>query len=318
LLALVAGVSGGNRNVERVHLDNIRRLSLSKLILAASILVSVASQVFASSILIVNGDGQPEVAMNSTNVSSLETGLGNTVTFASTVPGGLAGYTAVFDLRFDNFYALTSADVTSYDNYLIGGGSLYLTGENGNFAQRNNSIFSLINGLGGGTFSFVPGCAGFATDTQIQAATAPFNGPNPVATGPLYNCEGNFNNPGTGQFVTTVAPFYAQGKNSGHPFGAGVAFAPGTLPGAPDGRLVSVLDSDFMIDLPLFYPGDSRAIASQDLVENLVDYVNLGGTTSPVPQPTPEPGSAVLVAAALGLCVLLKRRHQSPLNGGPL
>ena len=291
---------------------------LNKLILAISILVGVLSQGFAASILIVNGDGQPEVAQDSTNVSALETALGNTVTFAGTVPGGLGGYTAIFDLRFSDSTALTGADVSAYDKYLIGGGSLYLMGENGQFAQRNNSIFSFINGLGGGTFSFVPGCSGLAGDTQIQVAIAPFNGPGPVngpgstAIGALYNCEGNFNNHGTGQFVTTVAPAQAMGKNGGSPFGAGIAFAPGTLPGAPGGRLVSVLDSDFMINVPLIAPGDARAIASQNLVQNIVQYVNLGGIPpgSPGSAPVPEPASMTLVAGAIGLGIFRKmRRH---------
>ena len=73
---------------------------------------------------------------------------GHTVTTGGP-PSSLTGYQQVWDLRYPT--ALTSSETSLYTNFITNGGFAYFTTENpGCCTARNNSVASLIMGLGGG------------------------------------------------------------------------------------------------------------------------------------------------------------------------
>ncbi len=85
-------------------------------------------------------------------------GLCATVTTTTTVPGSLAGYTEVWDMRFNQSTCTTaggcpSDDLTSnialYESYLASGGSLYIMGENCGFPGRDNGVVTFVNDVTG-------------------------------------------------------------------------------------------------------------------------------------------------------------------------
>lgn len=97
----------------------------------------------------------------------------HTVTVATSVPASLAGYTQVWDLRFDESgcstlagcgaNAITAAQQTEYLNYIASGGSLFLMGDNGGFPGRDNGILSIGQAVdAAGTF----GSGGVATNND--------------------------------------------------------------------------------------------------------------------------------------------------------
>ena len=73
---------------------------------------------------------------------------GHTVTTGGP-PSSLTGYQQVWDLRYPT--ALTSSETSLYTSFITNGGFAYFTTENpGCCTARNNSVASLIMGLGGG------------------------------------------------------------------------------------------------------------------------------------------------------------------------
>ena len=73
---------------------------------------------------------------------------GHTVTTGGP-PSSLTGYQQVWDLRYPT--ALTSSETSLYTGFITNGGFAYFTTENpGCCTARNNSVASLIMGLGGG------------------------------------------------------------------------------------------------------------------------------------------------------------------------
>jgi hypothetical protein len=196
-----------------------------------------------------------------------------TVSTNAGVPGGsLAGYKQIWDLRYVT--ALTGGDVTAYQTYLAGGGSLFLMGENtaGVFAPRDNSILGMITTLGGGTLTFGSGL-------NTQTVFPPFTGPNTVAT-VSYAGVGATTTPGTGSFITKDA------NNDG----TAIVFPPGSLSGATSGTLVVVFDVNF-----LELNGTTPEL--QALSANMIAYLAAPGPI--VPPGTPGPPSLTLVLIGL-------------------
>jgi hypothetical protein len=127
--------------------------------IAASILSSAA---WADNVLIIGGEGDSHVSVQ----TELEA-AGHTVTYqaGSSGPTDLTGYQQVWDMRYDT--ALSSNDMALYDTFLKNSGYLYLSGEHGGFATRNNSISAFTSSLGGGTISV----NGFANNDQTGNTT---------------------------------------------------------------------------------------------------------------------------------------------------
>ena len=239
----------------------------------AALALSAFSIVHAGPILIINGLSTTSEVITTTavttNLSNLHTLAGNVVTIADSMPVSLAGYSQVWDVRFGT--ALDAAAAAAYTSYLGAGGGLFLMGENSSFMPRNNSILSLISGLGGGSIGFNSCFDGF------EVVHAPFNGPN-VVPSVNYSASGCFTGTGSGQWITSRA------DNS---IGAGLAFNAGSLSNATNGSLTTILDVNFMMntfDLP----------NSQNLTRNLIAYV--GNQVGP--NDVPEPGILALAGIA--------------------
>lgn len=255
--------------------------------LLVGIAVVSTALVGRAQILIVNGaSGTSETsttAMITTNLQNLHIAAGNSVTISDALPTDISGYKQVWDIRFSNVFALTSAQQLEYLNYLKSGGGIFLMGENSSFMSRNDTIFSLISLAGGGTI-------GFGSGSSYQTVDAPFTGPNAVAH-VNYAAPGYFNNHGTGQWITDDGTY-----------GSGIAFAKGTLANAANGALTTILDVNFMqneYDLP----------NSQNLTKNLIGFVGAQVNPPIEGSAVPEPATYGLMGAcALVALVVIRRR----------
>jgi hypothetical protein len=128
-------------------------------------LMLITTSVLADNVLVI--DGQYNSA--TTNVVSRLQAAGHTVTTTTStanVPTGTGTYQQVWDLRYAA--ALTNTEVTNYTQFITGGGFAYFVTENpGCCMTRNNSIASLVTGLGGGSTQIGPGWAN-NTETNLN------------------------------------------------------------------------------------------------------------------------------------------------------
>jgi hypothetical protein len=259
------------------------RNTLAGYLAAGLLFFGVAQTSQAGPVLVINGaSGTSEpgtTALITANLSALLTGAGNTVTVMDGIPSAavLGTFAQVWDIRFSNNLALSAADRAEYVAYLAAGHSMFVMGENSAFATRNASVIALVALAGGGSLTFLD------PFHDTQTVNPPFTGPNPVSS-VTYLAAGNVTTPGTGQFITTFGP-------GG---GAGVAFAEGTLSGAPAGRLSVIFDVNFM--------QGNVGVDQQNLLKNLIGFV--GG------QAVPEPATVTLAAiGGVALCGLAWRRR---------
>lgn len=265
---------------------------LKRFVLAASLALSPLT-VRAQNVLIIDS---PISSVNS-NLKSLQQSAGYNVTSAPTIPSTFSGFSQIWDLRA--FDALTTSQQGAYLTYLQAGGRVFVMGENAapSFVARNNSIFSLIGAAGGGNVAL----GGGLCSNDTQTANAPFTGPNFLSI-VTYQCAGNFDNMGTGQWIT----------NAGN-IGAGVAWGFGTLANAKAGSLTSILDINFL--------SGTGSSVEQALVKNLVGFVNNQVPTAPVPgspPPTstvPEPSTYALMACGLAAIGILSQRRRHTNSG---
>lgn len=239
-------------------------MRLRTTLLGACAILAIAGATEAGPILIVNGSsGTSEpgtTAAITSNLSTLHTLAGNTVTVSSDIPVDLSPYTQVWDIRFSNNFALTASQQTQYLGFLQGGGGMFLMGENDYFMSRNNSIFDFVTLAGGGALlPVVGGCDG------LQNVQAPFTGPNPVATVNLA-CSLVVANNGSGDWITVRA------NGTG---GSGVAWGVGDLANAGLGALTLMFDVNFM--------QNAYGIDQQNLTKNMINFV--GEQVEPVPEP---------------------------------
>lgn len=219
--------------------------------------LSITSVSWAASVLIINGTSTTSepgtTASITTNLTSLLVAAGHTVTVSDPVPGSLAGFAQVWDIRFANAAPLTAGNITLYVSYMAGGGKMFVMGENSFFGTRNTSVLALITSAGGGTLTFT-------TPASTETVNPPFNSPNAVST-VTYCAPGGTTGFGTGQFITSSGGS-----------GAGVGFAVGTLVNALAGSLAVIFDVNFMQNT-CNPPND------QNLVRNLIGFVATGGLT---------------------------------------
>ena len=259
---------------------------MKKLLLAtAAIALMTLPEAFAGEILIINGSGSTSESWTTdaitTQLGNFLVAAGNTVTVADNVPGTLAGYSQVWDIRFDNYLSLTSGVLSQYLSFMQGGGGMFVMGEHIGYATRNNSVLQLIANATGETLSFVG-------PSSRQQVMAPFTGPNTFVNGFVdYVAVGGVSSPGTrGQFIT---------KDESN-LGTGVAWGAGDLANAPAGALTAIFDVNFMIT--------NANPDSQNLLRNVISFLQTETTA------TPEPASMMVIGVALaGLAAARRRRN---------
>ena len=228
------------------------RKLLSKLLLLPLILTSNS---FAGNVLIYEDlwSGNPIVSSRQTFAGNTPTviNLSNTG-YSNLNPSGLNNYSQVWDLaqKSGDMIAMNSNIISAYTNYLSQGGSLFLMGESDGYPTRNNSIFSFISTLGGGSVS--QGSNSNLTDVTILPS---FRTANTTST-MQYAFAGTFSSIGNGVCITSDC--------------AAVLYARGTLSAAQRGTLIVVLDVNFVQpDL------SSGVYKGQDFTDDIISYFNI-------------------------------------------
>lgn len=238
----------------------------------------------AGAILVINGASVTSEPGTTTlitdNLSNLLVAAGHTVTVVDGVPGSLAAFDQVWDIRFSNSSPISGAEQADYVAYMAAGHGMFVMGENGGFMTRNNTVLSLIQAAGGGSLTF-------GVSDSLQTVLAPFNAPNPIGAGNVnYAAPGGVTGTGTGQFISVDA----------NGLGAGVAFGIGDLSNALNGGLTAIFDVNFM-------QGTFDQPDSQNLLRNLIGFVD-----NPV-RGVPEPFGLGLLG--IGLAGLLAGRRRA-------
>ncbi len=205
--------------------------------------------------LIINGadstNNPDDTAAATAFLESVFQEAGINTTVVNAVPNDLSGFTQVLDIRYEDAFALTTSEETLYLDFLQGGGSLLLVGENENFEDRNDSILSVVETAGGGALDFVE--PGF-----VQEVVPPFDSPNPISDGNVtYGGidTGGVSSPGTGQFISV--------DTTGE--GSAVYFDGDDLDNALSGELIIVFDNNFFSD-------DRDREDNQNLIRNLIGF----------------------------------------------
>jgi len=215
----------------RPHVPAVAAFALTALFLACG---STPAQAAANILIVAGTTGTAQTAAA---VLDAELTLsGNTVTSVNTgVPASLAGYTQIFDLRYNNAPAFTPGEMAQYLAFLNAapGNTIFLMGENASFNVRNIPIMQFIALAGGGTIA-PPALTSLNTET----VTPPFTGPDPIATVKFAAC-GLVTSSGTGGFASTEAGG-----------GCSLFFEQGRLANALQGALVVVFDVNFIATAP--------------------------------------------------------------------
>jgi hypothetical protein len=233
----------------------------------------------------------------------------HTVTVVGAVPGSLAGYTQVWDLRFDQFNcttvvgcgtnAITAGQQTQYLNYIAGGGSLFLMGDNGGYPGRNDGIVAIAQAVdAAGTF----GTGGIFTNNDGANQGAVID--NAAATA-AENFHTDYRNISGGRAGTGWIAAQYNGllldHGAGYPIlrdygtnqATAVAFDCSNMDPAYDaGKLLVVLDWQLMggnsqvnICGPPVYSGTSNGY-NERFWENSIDFL-VPGNVCIVETPTP-------------------------------
>jgi hypothetical protein len=236
------------RNLDKHPYSDMKKF-LSKLLILSLIL---STNSFAGSVLIYEFEesigsivsARQEVAGNNPTVTTFS-GSG----YSNLNPSGLNTYSQVWDLAATNIGALNSNIISAYTSYLSQGGTLFLMGENDSFMTRNNSIFSLISTLGGGSVS--QGSNSSFTNVTIIPQFRTANTTSIIQ----FPTAGTFSSIGNGTCITSDC--------------AAVLYSPGKLGSAAAGTLIVVLDINFVQS---FY--SSGVYKGQDFTDDLISYLN--------------------------------------------
>jgi hypothetical protein len=207
--------------------------------------------------------------------STLETDLANafaaanptyTVTASAGLPAACTGapttclstYKQVWDVRSFNSTPLSSTDQSVYVSYLAGGGSLFVGGSNWTDSQaRDTSIVNLVAAAGGGTITLTTS----SSASNPESVLPPFTTTPDSVTSITFSAPGGISPP-----LPTGAAFINLDTAPADGNGAGVVWPIGTLGNAPLGRLIVVLDTNFITNTDTY---------SESYLANLIGYLNL-------------------------------------------
>jgi hypothetical protein len=266
----------------------------SRFLLTGLLLAVGIARVQAANILIVAGT--TPLAQTAANVLNADLGGTNTVTIVNTgVPVSLAGFTQIYDVRFDNNPAFTPAEMNQYVAFLnaAAGNTIFLMGENVGFNARNTPINQFIGAAGGGGIPTLT-----TSSTASETVVAPLTGPNAITTVTFAAC-GLATTAGFGQFASSEA-------------GGGCAlfFKRGQLLNAPQGALVVVYDVNFIATAP-----DGGAVNEIPFRLNMEAFIAAPTAGAPnLPPPTAIPtlsvgGMMIMAFMLCGAGALMMRRR---------
>ncbi len=207
-----------------------------------ALLAATALPAWADNVLVVHGlSTTSETGTTQQNIDNWPVVCNaqnqHTVTYADAMPSDLSSYQQIWDIRFDNSGALTSAEMTAYANALSAGVSFFLMGENSGFLTRDESIFQFVNQVGGGQLTFNTS-NGYSTNPQTLYAPLDSNGLQTVS----FNAGGTATATGLTGTMTSVDTAFGSGDS-----GSSFFWKRGQLSNAPAGQLAVVLDVNFMM-----------------------------------------------------------------------
>ena len=168
------------------------------------------------------------------SVKNKEESLGRTVTVVSTYADFIARndldtFAHIWDVGYDTY--ITTAAANKFKAYIQNGGAVFFLGENGIFIQRDGTIESIVDDLGGncnidnwdplGSVS-----ATVATEFLLENSSSNIT----------FNRPGRFVSIGTG----TAMAYSGYGTHA-------AVWKTGSLPLASNGAIVSVLDVNFLV-----------------------------------------------------------------------
>ncbi|MBF9266036.1 IPTL-CTERM sorting domain-containing protein [Paracidovorax cattleyae] len=242
-------------------------------------LLWMAGLAHSANVLIVSSGMLGQTVQNLTGVQA---NLGNAVTVlpSSQLPASLSAYQQVWDLGYNQSIGGTYRDQLAY--YVQNGGNLFLMGENpGAAPTRNPAIVGFLNSLGAGSVVI----NGYGPGNETLASWFLLNNRMTAVT---FSGSGTFAAVGNGRCISS---------------GCTAADWPrGSLTNAPQGKVISVLDTNFL---------DAGYLQSA-FVANLVENFNAAGTQ---PLQTSIPtlsrwgvGMTAILVAAVGFAAARRRR----------
>jgi hypothetical protein len=169
----------------------------------------------------------------------------------------LAIYSQIWDLGYASPYTTNPNNpIRRLTQYLQGGGSMFILGENSAFQPRDNAIGTFIEGLGGGS-GIVEGSEDYNYSRTLTLKSQFFinNSNSQVA----FARPGVFTNIGNGTVMTEQA-FPVTGEL----YYPAVVWTAGNLTGAPNGTVMSILDLNFIVGV----------FQNFDFIDNVIGILN--------------------------------------------
>lgn len=147
----------------------------------------------------------------------------------------LSDYSHIWDIGYASPYTSNPNDPTNIlYNYLQGGGSMFMLGENSGFGVRDDAIDTFVTNIGGGNVVRTS----VDSSRSVSVTVVPeFRIANPSNT-VVFDRPGGFTSLGTGTPMTTA---YSTNTYTA------VMWKTGSLSGAASGAIVSVLDINFFV-----------------------------------------------------------------------
>jgi hypothetical protein len=164
----------------------------------------------------------------------------------------LSNYAHIWDIGYASPYTSNPNDPTNIlYSYLQGGGSMFMLGENAGFGVRDDAIDTFVTGIGGGNIvrTSVDISQSFLVTVVPEFVIA--NSSNTV----VFNRPGAFTSLGSGTPMTSA---YLSNNY------VAVMWKTGSLSGATNGAIVSVLDINF-------FKGFSQNLP---FIDNLIQSMN--------------------------------------------
>ena len=236
--------------IDRTTLEPYVKIPLKPVEKAAKIGLSPLKilPAWADQIFIMNSNYSSNA--NVTNVTSKAEAAGHTVTSADSYPSDVSSYNQIWDMRYPD--ALSSSEITKLKTVLENGGTVYLTGEHSGLAERNNSITSFIQDVGGGSAA-----VGSGGSIYTQFVESAFRTPNNITQVRLGG-GGWFSNLGNGTAIT---------KNSSGTEPATAVWYDSDLSASYPGKIIVVLDVNIFSNSTYY---DNEGYDNPKFLENLV------------------------------------------------